>query len=130
MYAGSNQEEWLPVLLKYIDKEQIPRQYGGTAPDPVGAEAINSMNPPEEPEDQQQGERDSDDETVERLLHSSDGYSEKTKRAANTSSYSCSSTVSSQSTQTDDFNLDHMIPQEEEPGVFGGVLKKIASFHW
>jgi hypothetical protein len=43
---GSNRSEWLPVLLKYVDEDKIPVQYGGTLPDLSPEEAILSMNPP------------------------------------------------------------------------------------
>ena len=43
---GSNMEEWQPVLEHYIDRDQIPRQYGGTAPNLSADEAISAMNPP------------------------------------------------------------------------------------
>lgn len=43
---GSNRSEWLPVLLKYVDEDKIPVQYGGTLPDLTPEEAILSMNPP------------------------------------------------------------------------------------
>lgn len=43
---GSNTEEWKPILLKYIDLDQIPVQYGGTFSDFTADEAISSMNPP------------------------------------------------------------------------------------
>ena len=39
-------EEWQPVLRHYIDEDQIPRQYGGTAPDLTAQQAIDAMNPP------------------------------------------------------------------------------------
>jgi len=42
---GSNRSEWLPVLLKYVDVDKIPVQYGGTMPDLTPDEAILSMNP-------------------------------------------------------------------------------------
>jgi hypothetical protein len=38
--------EWQPVLQHYINVDQIPRQYGGTAPDLTADEAISAMNPP------------------------------------------------------------------------------------
>lgn len=43
---SSDPEEWQPVLRHYIDNDQIPRQYGGTAPDLTSEEAIGAMNPP------------------------------------------------------------------------------------
>ena len=42
----SHRSEWLPALLGLIDEDQIPRQYGGTHPDPDPATAFDSMNPP------------------------------------------------------------------------------------
>ncbi len=48
---GTDRNEWLPVLLEYIDIDQIPQQYGGDAPDPSPQDAINSMNPIFEDED-------------------------------------------------------------------------------
>lgn len=42
----SNPEEWRPVLQHYIDMDQIPQQYGGTAKDLSPDEAIGAMNPP------------------------------------------------------------------------------------
>lgn len=148
VFSGSNQEEWKPVLLKYIDIDQIPHQYGGTAPDSAGADAINSMNPPETPEGGVE-----DDETVERLAHSSDtsptknlkgilknGRNKTLTTSSSTDStgiqsVTSTSTVSSQGTQTDDFVVDHMIgtPEEGTPtdgGVFGGVLKSFSSIRW
>jgi hypothetical protein len=46
----SSREDWQPVLLQCIEKDQIPMQYGGTAPDLSAEEAILSMNPPSEDE--------------------------------------------------------------------------------
>ena len=43
--------QWKPVLLEYIDEYQIPRQYGGMAPDPTGDEALRQMNPPHHTDD-------------------------------------------------------------------------------
>lgn len=37
--------QWKPVLLEYIDEDQIPQQYGGTAPDPTRDDAIRMMDP-------------------------------------------------------------------------------------
>jgi hypothetical protein len=54
---GTDRNEWLPVLLEYIDIDQIPMQYGGTAPDPTPDEAINSMNPVFEEEDAEESAR-------------------------------------------------------------------------
>jgi hypothetical protein len=42
---SSNRQEWEPVLQQFIDRDQIPLQYGGTAPDPTAEEALSSMNP-------------------------------------------------------------------------------------
>lgn len=42
---SSDPEEWQPVLRQYIDVDQIPKQYGGTAPDLTPDEAIGAMNP-------------------------------------------------------------------------------------
>lgn len=47
----SRREEWQPLLLQYIEKDQIPIQYGGTAPDLSAEEALQSMNPPPENEE-------------------------------------------------------------------------------
>ena len=81
---------------------------------------------------------------MERLLESSEDCEEKLSRPSRTGRNralvtsnstdstglnSCCSSVSSQSTQTDDFVLDHMIPSDDEVGVLGGVLKKLASFY-
>lgn len=41
----SDQAEWKPLLMKYIDEDQIPQMYGGTAPNPSSEEALLSMNP-------------------------------------------------------------------------------------
>jgi len=43
---SSNPDEWQPVLQHYIDLDQIPVQYGGTAPNLTPEEAISAMNPP------------------------------------------------------------------------------------
>ncbi len=37
---------WLPALLEVVEADQIPLQYGGTAPDFTQEEAFASMNPP------------------------------------------------------------------------------------
>lgn len=42
---GCDQSEWLPVLLEFIDADQIPCQYGGTAADLAAEDAIQQMNP-------------------------------------------------------------------------------------
>lgn len=42
----SNPKDWKPLLLEYIDEDQIPQQYGGTAKDPTPDEAISNMDPP------------------------------------------------------------------------------------
>jgi len=42
----SGPNDWMPVLLENIDISQIPRQYGGNAPDFTADEAISSINPP------------------------------------------------------------------------------------
>jgi hypothetical protein len=42
---GSNQADWLPILLEYIDQNEIPEQYGGFSPDPTPEDAIKNMNP-------------------------------------------------------------------------------------
>lgn len=42
---STDRKEWLPVLLELIDEDQIPQQYGGTAPDPTPEDALNAMNP-------------------------------------------------------------------------------------
>ncbi len=47
---SSKRSEWEAVLQQYIDVDQIPRQYGGTAPDPSPEEAFRSMNPDPEVE--------------------------------------------------------------------------------
>jgi len=46
---GTDPNEWRPVLLSVIDEDQLPRMYGGTAPDPEGPNVILSMNPPPVP---------------------------------------------------------------------------------
>lgn len=43
---SNNPEEWQPVLKHYIDIDQIPVQYGGTAADLTPEQAIGAMNPP------------------------------------------------------------------------------------
>jgi hypothetical protein len=43
---GTDPNEWRPVLLSVIDEDQIPKMYGGTAPDLDGNMALLSMNPP------------------------------------------------------------------------------------
>jgi hypothetical protein len=43
---SSNPDEWRPVLQRYIDIDQIPMKYGGTARDLDASEAIDQMNPP------------------------------------------------------------------------------------
>jgi hypothetical protein len=45
----SDRKEWLPVLLEFIDEDQIPRHYGGTAPNFTQEQAFASMNPPPPP---------------------------------------------------------------------------------
>ena len=42
----SARKDWLPVLLEFIDENQIPRKYGGTAPDLSSEETFQSLNPP------------------------------------------------------------------------------------
>jgi hypothetical protein len=42
----SDPADWQPVLQQYIDRDQIPQQYGGTARDLTADEAISAMNPP------------------------------------------------------------------------------------
>jgi hypothetical protein len=42
----SNPSDWQPVLFEFVDKDQVPVMYGGTAPDPTPENAINSINPP------------------------------------------------------------------------------------
>lgn len=42
----SGPEQWQPVMQSFIDPNQIPIMYGGTAPDPTPEDAINSINPP------------------------------------------------------------------------------------
>lgn len=42
----SGPSEWQPVLQSFIEKDQIPQMYGGTAADPTPEDAINSINPP------------------------------------------------------------------------------------
>eukprot|EP01039_Chlorochromonas_danica_P007280 gene7280-8056_t len=44
----SRRSEWEPLLRTYIDVDQIPKQYGGNAPDPTAEQAITGMNPPTE----------------------------------------------------------------------------------
>ncbi len=46
MNSGSNPKDWKPALLKHIDIDQIPEQYGGTAPTLSPSAAIENMNPP------------------------------------------------------------------------------------
>lgn len=43
---GTDMAEWKPILLETMSEDQIPAQYGGTAPDPTPEEAIRNMNPP------------------------------------------------------------------------------------
>ena len=45
---GTNQTEWLPVLLTIMDGEQIPVQYGGRMPDLPPDLALSSMDPPQD----------------------------------------------------------------------------------
>lgn len=45
IHIMSSPAEWKPVLLKYIDAEQIPEMYGGSAKNPLPEEALLSMNP-------------------------------------------------------------------------------------
>jgi hypothetical protein len=47
---SSDRSEWEPVLKEHIDVDQIPRQYGGTAPDLSNEDCIRQMNPPRSPE--------------------------------------------------------------------------------
>lgn len=54
---GTDRNEWLPVLQEYIDIDQIPMQYGGTAPDLPPDAAIDSMNPVFEDEDAEESAR-------------------------------------------------------------------------
>ena len=42
----SSREHWQPAIEALIDKEQIPMQYGGLAPDFTPQEAFDSLNPP------------------------------------------------------------------------------------
>jgi hypothetical protein len=42
----STQSTWFPVLCQYIDVDQIPQAYGGSAMDLNENDAIASMNPP------------------------------------------------------------------------------------
>lgn len=42
---STDRKEWYPVLLEYIDEEQIPVQYGGLLPDLSPADSLSSMNP-------------------------------------------------------------------------------------
>jgi len=44
---SSDPVEWKPVLLKYIDEDQIPQMYGGTAMNLTAEDALLSMNPPQ-----------------------------------------------------------------------------------
>jgi hypothetical protein len=44
----SSRSEWEPVLQEFIEKDQIPKMYGGFAEDPTPEDAINAMNPPAE----------------------------------------------------------------------------------
>lgn len=41
----SSRSDWEPALREHIEADQIPAQYGGTAPDPSPEDAIRSMNP-------------------------------------------------------------------------------------
>jgi hypothetical protein len=50
IHIFSNPDEWRPVLLSYIDEDQIPRKYGGTAPDLSADEAISAMSKTESKE--------------------------------------------------------------------------------
>eukprot|EP01041_Mallomonas_annulata_P007775 gene7775-15909_t len=42
----SDPKDWKPVLFNLIDKNQIPKQYGGDGPDPNPEDAYLSMEPP------------------------------------------------------------------------------------
>jgi hypothetical protein len=41
----SKKSEWLPALLSIMNEDQIPAEYGGTAPDLTSEEALQSMDP-------------------------------------------------------------------------------------
>ena len=41
----SAQKDWLPVLLEFIDEDQIPQKYGGTAHNLTAEETFSSLNP-------------------------------------------------------------------------------------
>jgi hypothetical protein len=57
---STNRTKWLPVLQQYIDIDQIPIQYGGTLPDPSPEEALHSMNPITEDEEEENREERED----------------------------------------------------------------------
>jgi hypothetical protein len=42
----SNRNQWEPALFNLIDRNQVPMQYGGTAPDLTPEEALASLDPP------------------------------------------------------------------------------------
>lgn len=43
----ADKKEWFPVLLETMDISQIPRMYGGEAPDYSAEEAFRSLDPPQ-----------------------------------------------------------------------------------
>ena len=46
---GTDPKEWQPVLFELIDRDQVPRMYGGLAPDPTPETAFATMDPPGSP---------------------------------------------------------------------------------
>lgn len=46
----SDRREWGPLLLSIMDKDQIPAEYGGDAPDWCAEDGYSSMEPPSRPQ--------------------------------------------------------------------------------
>lgn len=74
----SNPSDWQPVLFEFVERDQVPLMYGGTAPDPTPENAINSINPPANKQRSL-----SVSETAEEALALSQGTVELGKDAAN-----------------------------------------------
>jgi hypothetical protein len=48
--VGSDPKQWQPILFEMVDRAQVPRMYGGDAPDPSPDAAYETMDPPSPPQ--------------------------------------------------------------------------------